>query len=81
MGHLLNEIRRNELLWLLAFVPVLFVAVKTQPEAHNVLLVLSVLAGTGAIFGRITGRHSWVVGIGMVIFGALLVALTIALGG
>ena len=36
---------------------------------------------TGFAFGRITGRRPWVVGIFMMLFGALLVGLTIALGG
>jgi Ca2+:H+ antiporter len=39
-----NEIRHNPLLWLLAFVPVLFAAAKLEPEAHTLLFVLSVLA-------------------------------------
>jgi len=41
---LLAEIRRNPLLWLLAFVPVVFAAEATRPEAHTLLFVLSVLA-------------------------------------
>jgi VIT1/CCC1 family predicted Fe2+/Mn2+ transporter len=44
-------------------------------------IALTMLAITGVAFARITGRNSWVVGIGMVVFGSLLVALTIALGG
>jgi hypothetical protein len=36
---------------------------------------------TGYAFGRMTGRNPWATGIFMVIFGALLVAFTIALGG
>jgi Ca2+:H+ antiporter len=44
MNPLLKEIRRNPLLWLLAFVPVLFGAQKLRPEAHTQLFVLSVLA-------------------------------------
>lgn len=44
MNPLLKEIRHNPLLWLLAFVPVLFVAQKLKPEAHTLLFVLSVLA-------------------------------------
>jgi len=46
-GHLiplLKEIRRNPLLWLLAFVPVVLAAAKLKPEAHALLFVLSVLA-------------------------------------
>jgi Ca2+:H+ antiporter len=41
---LLREIRHNPLLWLLAFVPVVFAGEKLKPEAHTLLFVLSVLA-------------------------------------
>ena len=44
MNPLLKEIRHNPLLWLLAFVPVVFAAAKISPEAHTLLFVLSVLA-------------------------------------
>src|SRR5437762_13573805 len=44
MNPLLNEIRHNPLLWLLALVPVVFAAQKLKPEAHTLLFVLSVLA-------------------------------------
>jgi Ca2+:H+ antiporter len=44
MKPLLQEIRHNPLLWLLAFVPVVFVAARVRPEAHTLLFVLSVLA-------------------------------------
>ena len=44
MSPLLREIRHNPLLWLLAFVPVVFAAQKLLPEAHTLLFVLSVLA-------------------------------------
>lgn len=44
MTPLLAEIRRNRLLWLLAFVPLLFVAVAVRPEAHTLQFVFSVLA-------------------------------------
>jgi Ca2+:H+ antiporter len=44
MNLLLKEIRHNPMLWLLAFVPVVFVAAKLKPEAHTALFVLSVLA-------------------------------------
>lgn len=42
--QLVNDIRRNPLLWLLAFVPVVFAAARLKPEAHTLLFVLSVLA-------------------------------------
>jgi Ca2+:H+ antiporter len=44
MKQLLTEIRHNPLLWLLAFVPVVFAAAKLKPEEHTLLFVLSVLA-------------------------------------
>ncbi len=44
MTLLFREIRRNPMLWLLAFVPVVFAAAKLAPEAQTVLFVLSVLA-------------------------------------
>ena len=44
MHPLLKEIRHNPLLWLLAFVPVVFIARELEPEAHTLLFVLSVLA-------------------------------------
>jgi Ca2+:H+ antiporter len=44
MHALLKEIRHNPLLWLLVFVPGVFVAQKLQPGAHTLLFLLSVLA-------------------------------------
>jgi Ca2+:H+ antiporter len=44
MKALLHEIRHNPLLWLLAFVPVVFAVAKLKPESHTLLFVLSVLA-------------------------------------
>jgi Ca2+:H+ antiporter len=44
MNPLFRDIRDNPLLWLLVFVPVVFVAAKLQPQAHTLLFVLSVLA-------------------------------------
>ena len=41
---LVNELRRNPLLWLLALVPVTLLAAKLVPAAHTLLFVLSVLA-------------------------------------
>jgi hypothetical protein len=45
------------------------------------LIAVLMLFGTGYAFGRITGNRPWRVGIAMVLLGAVLVALTIALGG
>jgi hypothetical protein len=36
---------------------------------------------TGHAFGRMTGRHPWLVGISMVVVGLILVGMTMALGG
>ena len=44
MNLVLKDIRRNPLLWLLVFVPVLFVAAKLRPGSHTMLFMLSVLA-------------------------------------
>ena len=44
MNHLISEIRSNPLLWLLVFVPAVFVAESAAPEAHTVHFFLSVLA-------------------------------------
>ena len=44
MKALLKEIRRNPLLWLLVFVPVVLAANKLMPGSHTLLFVLSVLA-------------------------------------
>src|SRR5436190_906792 len=44
MVPLLREIRDNRLLWLLVFVPLLFVIRPARPESHVLLFVLSVLA-------------------------------------
>jgi Ca2+:H+ antiporter len=44
MKQLLHEIRRNPLLWLLVFVPIVLVAEKLKPESHTLLFVLSIFA-------------------------------------
>ena len=44
MNRLLSEIRHNPLLWLLAFVPIVFACERVKPEAHTMLFVLSILA-------------------------------------
>jgi Ca2+:H+ antiporter len=44
MNALLKEIRHTPLLWLLVFVPTLFVAQRLWHESHTLLFVLSVLA-------------------------------------
>jgi VIT1/CCC1 family predicted Fe2+/Mn2+ transporter len=44
-------------------------------------IAIVLLFASGYAFGRMTGRHPWVVGISMVVLGSILVAMTIALGG
>jgi VIT family len=44
-------------------------------------VAIAMLFLTGYAFGRITGRHPWVVGASMVIVGTVLAGLTMALGG
>ena len=44
MHLLLTEIRHNPLLWLLAFVPVVFATQQLTPAAHTLLFLLAVLA-------------------------------------
>ena len=44
MKLLIDEILQNKLLWLLIFVPAVFVVERTSPESHTTLFVLSVLA-------------------------------------
>ncbi|MCI0632198.1 MAG: calcium/proton exchanger [Phycisphaerales bacterium] len=44
MYSLLTEIRHNPLLWLLVFVPALFIAKAIKADAHTLLFILSVLA-------------------------------------
>jgi Ca2+:H+ antiporter len=44
MNLLLQEIRRQPVLWLLAMVPIVFLVQSARPEAHTLLFLLSVLA-------------------------------------
>jgi hypothetical protein len=45
------------------------------------LIAIAMLFATGWAFGRITGRHPLTAGVAMVMLGAVLVAITMALGG
>lgn len=44
MNLLFKEIIHNPILWLLVFVPAVFVAEQVRPEAQTILFVLSILA-------------------------------------
>jgi VIT1/CCC1 family predicted Fe2+/Mn2+ transporter len=52
----------------------------TAMRVSNAIAVILLFA-VGYAYGRITGRHPWQVGIGMVVLGSFVVAGTIALGG
>ena len=56
MNLLLKEIRHNPLLWLLAFVPVVFAAHKLKPEAHT-LAFCAVRPGHRAAGRAAESRH------------------------
>ena len=60
-----------------------FIVMRSAGPALRVsnAIAIVMLFLTGYAFGRITGRHPWVVGIAMVVVGAMLVAITMALGG
>ena len=45
------------------------------------LIAIVMLFGTGYAYGRMIGRHQWLVGIVMVLIGVALAGLTMALGG
>ena len=61
MNLLLKEIRHNRLLWLLVFVPAVFMAEHFTPVAHTMLFVLSVLAAGPLREKRLTdGVFPWI---------------------
>jgi hypothetical protein len=45
------------------------------------IIAIAMLFLTGYAFGRVTGRHPWVMGVSLVILGVVLAGLTMALGG
>jgi VIT1/CCC1 family predicted Fe2+/Mn2+ transporter len=62
-------------------VPFLFIeSTLTAMRVSNLVAIL-MLFGTGYAFGRCVGRSPWAIGVGMVILGCVLVAITMALGG
>jgi VIT1/CCC1 family predicted Fe2+/Mn2+ transporter len=44
-------------------------------------VAIAMLFLSGYAFGRVTGRHPWVTGVSMIVLGAILAGLTLALGG
>ncbi len=57
-------------------IPFLFMqnAVPALRVAKGIAMALLVLSGFA--FGRMTGRHSWLIGLSMVLLGSVLVAIT-----
>ena len=62
-------------------VPFLFVSEPQRALRLSNTVALVLLYLTGHALGRVTGHRTWLTGLVMVTVGALLVALTIALGG
>jgi hypothetical protein len=62
-------------------IPFIFIgnALRALRISNAIAIVMLFLLGYA--FGRMTGRRPWVVGISMVTFGAVLVIITMALGG
>jgi hypothetical protein len=62
-------------------IPFIFMqnAVPALRVSNTIAVVMLFL--TGCVFGRMTGRRPWLVGIAMVILGSALVGMTMALGG
>ena len=62
-------------------IPFIFMTKAALAMRVSNAIAVAILFLTGCAFGRITGRRPWVMGVGMVILGGILVAITIALGG
>ncbi len=60
-----------------------FIFMRSAGPALRVSNVIAIvmLFFTGYAFGRLTGRHPWLVGLSMVVLGSILVGMTMALGG
>ena len=52
MTPLLNEMRHNPVLWLLALVPVVLIAERVAPAAHTLLFLLSLLSSQLSCFSQ-----------------------------
>jgi len=62
-------------------VPFIFIRDTWQAMRVSNGVAIIMLFGTGFAYGRCVGRSPWVFGVAMVILGAVLVAITMALGG
>ena len=62
-------------------IPFIFMR-EAQPALRlSNLIAMVMLFALGVAYGKLVGRSAWVVGISMIVLGAILVALTMALGG
>jgi len=62
-------------------IPFLFIQEPMRALRVSNAIALGLLYLTGHALGRITGHRPWIMGLSMVAVGAVLVAITIALGG
>jgi VIT family protein len=62
-------------------IPFIFMHNAGQALRVSNAIAIVMLFILGYAFGRITGRHPWLFGISMVVLGAVLVGMTMALGG
>ena len=61
--------------------PFIFMADAGPALRTSNAIAIVMLFALGHVFGRMTGRHPWLVGIAMVVLGSVLVGMTMALGG
>jgi len=62
-------------------IPFLFMNDAWMASRASNVIAIAMLFLTGYAFGRVTGHPPWVMGVSMVILGAILVGITMALGG
>jgi VIT1/CCC1 family predicted Fe2+/Mn2+ transporter len=62
-------------------IPFLFMHDAMRALRVSNAIAIAMLFVSGYAFGRIAGRRAWLMGLGTVILGAILVAITMALGG
>jgi hypothetical protein len=62
-------------------IPFIFMQDAVRALRISNIVAVAMLFLTGYAYGRCVGRHPWFLGFSMVLLGAVLVALTIALGG
>ena len=62
-------------------VPFFFVGEARLALRFSNAIAVAMLFIVGFAFARLTGRNAWVFGVGMIVLGAALVSLTMALGG